>query len=262
MAEKDELSSKVQVKTILKGAAAQSVRPAAMAGFKVADFQMNNGAAYESVEDVLKNEIAALHSAIASLNGEIANIKKKHEQEIKTATDKGVQDGTALGMVEGEKKALAKFNANLKILQDNMAQTFENLYTQQKENFGKVESAVAEIALAIAKRVFCEEITQNPNIIARVIKEALTFLGQEEMLKIRLNPQDMDSAVEKETFWKPVISSLKNVELVIDETIERGGCLLEAQNGSSIDMRLETIWEHIEETIRWLYSSQAPAQSV
>jgi len=253
MEEKEKDQGKVQLKTILKGNAAQAIRPAAMAGFKVADFQVNPSIR-ETAEDRLKNEVAALQGQIATLNGEIANLKNKIERESKAGYDKGVQDGKASGTIDGEKKATEKFNADLKNLQANFTQTFESLTLQQKENFKKIENATAEIALAIAKRVFCEEAAQNPNIIARAIKEAFTFLGQEEKLKVRLNPKDLKIAETTEDIWKPVLNSLKSIDLVIDNSIEQGGCLLESENGSSIDMRLKTIWGHIEETVKRIYS--------
>ena len=249
----DKDPSKVQLKTILKGNAAMAIRPAAMAGFKVADFQ-TNPIARESTEDRLKNEAAALQSQIATLNGEIARLKQKSEQDAKAGYDKGVQDGKAQGKIEGEKSAMEKHNADLAKLQANTGQMLESLALQQKENFGKIENASAEIAIAIAKKVFCEEAAQNPNIIARAIKEAFTFLGQEEKLKVRLNPKDLETAEKTESVWKPILNSLKSIELVIDNSIEQGGCLIEAENGSSIDMRLQTVWGHIEETVKRIYS--------
>jgi len=251
MEEKDP--TKVQLKTILKGNAAQAIRPAAMAGFKVADFQLNPSAR-ETAEDRLKNEVAGLQGQIANLNGEISRLKQKNEQESKVGYDKGFKDGKASGTVDGEKAATEKFNANLKKLQDSIEKTFESFAMQQKENFDKIENATAEIAIAVAKRVFCEEAAQNPNIVARAIKEAFTFLGQEEKLKVRLNPQDIEIAERTDSVWKPMMNSLKNIELVIDNSIEQGCCLLESENGSSIDMRLQTIWSHIEETVKRIYS--------
>ena len=251
MEEKDP--TKVQLKTILKGNAAQAIRPAAMAGFKVADFQLNPSAR-ETAEDRLKNEVAALQGQIATLNGEISNLKQKSEQDSKVGYDKGLKDGKALGAVDGEKRATEKFDANLKNLQASVEQTLESLALQQKENFEKIENATAEIAIAVAKRVFCEEAAQNPNIVAKAIKEAFTFLGQEEKLKVRLNPQDISAAEKTEVIWKPILNSLKSIELVIDNSIEQGCCLLESENGSSIDMRLQTIWGHIEETVKRIYS--------
>jgi len=254
MEEKEKDQGKVQLKTILKGNAAQAaIRPAAMAGFKVADFQINPSAR-ETPEDRMKNEIASLQGQLATLNGEIANLKNKLERETKINYDKGIQDGKALGTADGEKKAMEKFNENLKKLQTDIEKTFESFALQQKEIFEKIENATAEIAIAIAKRVFCEEAAQNPNIIARAIKEAFTFLGQEEKLKIRVNSQDIETAERTESVWKPMLNSLKSIELVIDNSIEQGGCLLESENGSSIDMRLKTIWGHIEETVKRIYS--------
>jgi flagellar assembly protein FliH len=252
MEEKDQ--GKVQLKTILKGNAAMAIRPAAMAGFKVADFQMNPSAR-ETVEDRLRNEVAGLQGQVATLNGEIANLKQKNEHDSKAGYDKGLQDGKALGAKDGEKKAREKFNADLKNLQASTEKTLESLASQQKENFGKIENATADIAIAIAKKVFCEEAAQNPNVVARAIKEAFTFLGQEEKLIVRLNPQDIETAERTESIWKPIMNSLKNIELVIDNTIEQGGCLLESENGSSIDMRLQTIWGHIEETVKRIYTN-------
>jgi len=229
MEEKDP--SKVQLKTILKGNAAMAIRPAAMAGFKVADFQVNP-AARETVEDRLRNEVAALQGQVANLNGEIARLKQKNEQDSKAGYDKGLQEGKVLGAKEGEKKATEKFDANIKSLQASTEKTLKSLALQQKENFEKIENATAEIAIAIAKKVFCEEAAQNPNIIAKAIKEAFTFLGQEEKLKIRLNPGDVAGAEKTESVWKPMLNSLKSIELVVDNSIEQGGCLLESENGS------------------------------
>ena len=252
MSQKED-PGKVQLKTILKGNAARSVRPAAMSGFKVADFQMNPKAAMDSAEDRLKKEIANLQSQITAFNGEKEDLRKKSEQDVKDAHGKGLKEGKDLGMAEGEKKALEKWNAELSALQVATAQTFESLAKQQRENFEKIENATVEIALAVTRRIFCEETAKNPNIIARVLKEAFTFLGQEEKLKVRLNPLDVASAEKTESFWRPVMSSLKSVELVPDGSIEKGGCLLESENGSSVDMRVQTVFGHIEETVKKIF---------
>jgi len=252
--DEEEQPGKVQIKAILKGNAAQAVRPAAMSGFKVADFQINPGAMVETAEERLKRELSVLQAQIATLNGEITNLKNKAEQDAKAAHDKGVKEGKSLGAADGEKKAIEKWNADLKVLQESVTKEIENLAVQQKEIFEKISSETTEIALAVAKRVFCEEAAQNPNIISRILKEAFAFLGQEEKLRVRLNPADIASAKDTESFWKPVMSSLKSVDLIVDESIEKGGALLESENGSSIDMRLQTIFGHIEEVVKRVYS--------
>jgi flagellar biosynthesis/type III secretory pathway protein FliH len=64
---------------------------------------------------------------------------------------------------------------------------------------------------------------------------------------------DVASAEKTESFWMPVSSSIKNVEIVCDEAIEKGGCLLESENGSSVDMRVQTVLKHLEEGIKRIY---------
>jgi len=216
---------------------------------------MNPKATLESAEDRLRAEVTNLQSQIATLKGETENLKSKAQQEAKNAHDKGFQEGKTAGTVEGEKIATEKWKAELAALRGSVDQTFESLAAKQKENFEKIESVTTEIALAIAKRIFCEEAINNPNIIARVLKETFVFLGQEEKLRVRLNPLDVTPANETESFWKPAMGLLKNVELIPDSTIERGGCLLESENGSSVDMRVQTVLGHIEETVRQIYSN-------
>jgi len=225
-----------------------------MAGFKVADFQRNPKATLDSAEDRLRAEVTNLQSQIATLKGEAENLKKKAEQDAKNAHDKGFQDGKTAGKAEGEKISTEKWKAELAALQGSVNQTFDSMAAQQKENFAKIEGVTTEIALAIAKRIFCEEAINNPNIIARVLKETFVFLGQEEKLKVRLNPLDVKPANETESFWKPAMGSLKSVELIPDASIEKGGCLLESENGSSVDMRVQTVLGHIEETVKQIYS--------
>jgi flagellar assembly protein FliH len=254
LAAMEEEPGKVAVKAILKGNAAQAVRPASMSGFKVADFQLNP-AAKETAEEYLKNEVSSLQSRVANLNGEIENSKKKSDQDAKAAHDKGVQEGRALGIAEGEKKALEKWEENLKKLQEEAVRAFETLAAQQREHFENLRKASTEVAIAVAKRIFCEEAAQNPNIITRAMQEAFTFLGQEEKIRVRLNSMDINSAEQTEALWKPIAGSLKDVDLVIDNTIEAGGCLLESEKGSSVDMRVQTIFGHVEESVRKLYSN-------
>jgi len=251
----NEDPGKVQLKAILKGSAAQAIRPAAMAGFKVAEFQMNPKATMDSPEDRLRAEITNLQSQIATLKGEAENLKNKAQQDAKAAHDKGFQEGKTQGTAEGERISTEKWKAELAALQNSVAQTFESIAAQQKENFKKIEGITTEIAIAIAKRIFCEEAINNPNIIARVLKETFVFLGQEEKLKVRLNPLDITPANETESFWKPAMGSLKSVELVPDSSIEKGGCLLESENGSSVDMRVQTVLGHIEETVKQIYNN-------
>jgi flagellar biosynthesis/type III secretory pathway protein FliH len=134
MEEKDQ--GKVQLKTILKGNAAQAIRPAAMSGFKMADFQINPSVR-ETAEDRLRNEVAALQGQVATLNGEISNLKKKSEQDSKAGYDKGFKEGKDLGTADGEKVAMERFNVTLKSLQDSIETTFESVALQQKEFFAK-----------------------------------------------------------------------------------------------------------------------------
>jgi len=110
------------------------------------------------------------------------------------------------------------------------------------------ETRVVQLAIAIAERVIRREVGHAPNIPQTLVCEALELAAGSNRIKIRLHPQDVEfvgDSIESVGARNPEINPM---EFVADESISRGGCLVETQFGE-IDQRIETQLARIEEEL-------------
>jgi flagellar assembly protein FliH len=246
-------TGKVGLKGILKGGSAQALRPAAMEGFRVADFHRDTHAT-QRPEDQLQAEVRRLENQLAQSKSEIAKLNDRLLKETKAAQSSGYQEGHFKGLAEGEKNAEDIWQAQIKVIRQDVAETLDNIALQHRQLFGALQDTCVELALGIAERVFCAEAECSQTLIHQVIAESFQYLGQEERLRIRINPLDLALSEKGESFWRPLAGNVQSIELVPDPRIERGGCLVEAEKGGSIDMRTQTLFANLAEAVRTAYA--------
>ena len=245
---------KVGLKGILKSGTPQShaVRPAAMEGFQVADFHRDTQSRVRK-EDASQLEIRKLEGQLAQAKSEIAQLKDKLTKETESARGQGYQEGHFKGLAEGEKNAEEVWTAQIELIRKDVAENLEQIAQQQNQRFEELQNACVELAIGLAKKIYCYESQQSKTLISQVLAEAFQYLGQEEKLRVRINPLDLVLAEKAESFWRPIASNVQSLELVADPSIDRGGCLIESEKGGSIDRRTQTALNNLEESIRTAY---------
>ncbi len=253
---------KVGLKGILKsGAQAHALRPAAMDGFQVADFHRDHSQKVRQ-DDAEQREIRRLEGELAQSKSEIARLQDTIAKETKKAHGEGLQEGHFKGLEEGEKNAEAIWMAQIEVIRKDTAEVLENLALQHSESAAALRGAAVELALGFCTRLFMEEVQHNPAVLTRVISEAFEYLGQEERLRLRVNPLDLTLAEKGGSFWRPLSSAVQAMEVVADARIERGGCLLESEKGGTIDMRVHTLLANMEAHVRAAYSQLCASEAV
>ncbi len=150
---------------------------------------------------------------------------------LEEAYQRGFQDGVQ----KGREEALAQMEAELSQGHGEIQEALKRIASVEETVLREYESDLLDVALTAASRIVRERIDQSDPVAVRTIQEALASLPERTRFKIRLNAQDMKAAtasLEKEI-------AEKRIELVEDNTISRGGCMLETSAGS-IDATLET----------------------
>lgn len=252
---------KVALKGILKGGeGAHTIRPAAMDGFQVAGFHRSQQA-QNKTEELAQAEIRRLESQVAGLKSEVSQLKDRLERETKAAHNQGVQEGRIQGMGEGEKNAEALWLAQIDVIRKDVASSLDQLASTHADDMQRLRDATVELALGLARRLYCTEAENNPDIISHVIAEAFLYLGQEESLRVRVNPLDLTLAENGGSFWKPLAATVRSLELVADARVDRGGCVIDADKGGSIDLRLSTLLGNLENSVRAAYAQFKATES-
>ncbi len=132
---------------------------------------------------------------------------------------------------------LAKNHAVVEQLTGNIIREYERL---QRE----AERGVVALALGIAERIVKREVRLDNEMVVRQIHEATKRIIGVERIKIRVNPADEEFVREHRTQILASSDAVRDVAVERDETIERGGCILESESGN-VDALIATQLERI-----------------
>lgn len=101
------------------------------------------------------------------------------------------------------------------------------------------ESSLLRLAGAIAARVIRRELSADPDIPLAYVREALELTSDAGEITLRLHPDDAHTLHGAISEIAGQLGRLGRVEIVSDDQVARGGCLLTTQFGAA-DQRIET----------------------
>jgi flagellar assembly protein FliH len=134
------------------------------------------------------------------------------------------------GFEQGRKDGLELEAKQLQQQKQRMEALFAEIQGLKSSIFKEAEQELVFLSTLIAKRIVGEEIRSDPGVIRRTVQRAMELVSDRSRLKISVNPEDMD---EMQRIMPELASMTKGgqLQVVEDETIERGGCLLETGFG-------------------------------
>jgi len=163
-------------------------------------------------------------------------------KEIKeSAYAEGFMKGEAVGM-ESERKRLQS-------IFDTFDKAMSELREFKKALCHNTEKGAVELALAIAEKVVYHEVSVNKETLLGVLKGAFEKVIDPEKIKIRINKLDLQFINESGCQISELTDNLKDVILEGDDTITRGGCVIETGFGS-IDARIESQLQAVGDLLR------------
>jgi flagellar assembly protein FliH len=162
--------------------------------------------------------------------------------EIETqARDRGYDDGRNKGYDEGKEEVNRLINSLNRII----SATIE----RRNEIIKNVEQQLMMIVLLIARKVIKTISEHQKGVVMQNIREALYKVRGRTDVVIRVNIEDLELTTEhKEEFLK-LMDDIKNVTVLEDSTVDRGGCIIETDFGN-IDARMASQFQEIENRIK------------
>lgn len=154
--------------------------------------------------------------------------------EVQSAYDKGFSDGQE-SSIAAYQSEIGKYKEWIKRI-DNLTRNLKKKFLIEVESF---EKSLIPISIMIAEKIISSEITVNGEIVINQVKNALQSIGDEQIYKITLNPDDIDILNEVKSDLVSDTSKIRNVEISSDVNIERGFCVLSTGAGI-IDAKLST----------------------
>jgi len=159
--------------------------------------------------------------------GNSLNLAETSREEIeKISYEKGYQEGK-----EQEREKIREIMMILK-------RTVKDLEIKKETIINEMERKIVEIAMATARKIIKKEIDRDPQIILRTVRESLKRIKQAQKITIKVNPLDWTTLkkVQPELLFSS--PGEESIYIEKDETIARGGSLIETDK-EIIDARIE-----------------------
>lgn len=181
-------------------------------------------------------------NGIQSLHHDLPiNLTEEHELESlrkarKEGYEEGYRDGFLAGQIEGYQQgssaAEQKFREQ-QLKQHHYIQQLLNKMAEAIRNelasfFSRVEEAVTELAIEIAKKVVEVEVKTNQEVVKKAVSQAIEELKGGN-ITVRLNPEDFSLLGNDLSLIN--LKEGVSVRFVSDESVERGGVVAESENG-------------------------------
>jgi flagellar assembly protein FliH len=156
------------------------------------------------------------------------------------AYEKGFEQGQKDGLSLGEKRVQETLS--------QMEALLRAMTGLKKQVYGEAEAELLRLSLEIARQIIRREIATDPSVVTRAIRAALEYLGDQNQVRVSVNPEDMKE-VQRQLPDLAQLFRLERFELVEDRALTRGGCTIETGFGrinGTIEDQLVILREELE----------------
>lgn len=153
----------------------------------------------------------------------------------------GHREGLEQGRQEGRAAGQAEWTEALAVAQ----RLIEAAHTYREQTVRATEAQIVALALQIAEKIIGDALAQQPELVQRVVTNALAHVLPNEDLHIRLHPRDAGAIQAAWAAAPPPAMAGHRWEVLADPDLQPGDVIIELPNGS-VDARLRTQLERIQ----------------
>ena len=110
------------------------------------------------------------------------------------------------------------------------------------------ETVVVQLAMAVARKIVGETANIDPTTVLQSAREAIRSARCEQKLRVRVRPEDESIMLQQMIELKRSNSEIGEIQVVSDESITLGGCIVESPLGT-IDAQFNTQLQSLERAI-------------
>jgi flagellar biosynthesis/type III secretory pathway protein FliH len=161
------------------------------------------------------------------------------ERRIRAARDAAI--------AESELRLRQRWEREREELKRQLAIALNGFAEERNSYFDRVESEVVHLALAIARKILQRETQLDPTLLAALVRIALDRMQSGPSVRLRTAPAEVEH-------WRRLGETAGGAarwEVVADDTLERGDCVVETELGKA-NFGFEAQLRDVEETFAQL----------
>jgi flagellar assembly protein FliH len=187
-------------------------------------------------------------SYLDRLRAEAAKIVEEARQQAAKIKAQAAEDGKQAAIQAASNTLRARLDQELASVLAALAQSVQTIEQSRHAWQRHWEQHAVKLAAAIAERLCRHELSRQPEITLRWIREALELASGSARVTVRLSPADQQTLGQQIEPIKRQLAGLGAVEVVADPAITPGGCRIDTEFGS-LDQQLESQLARITEEL-------------
>lgn len=184
--------------------------------------------------------------ALAELSAPTSSVADTREAPPLVMSDERarlIDEAYAHGLADGERKGLSRAQAQI----DGALAVISQITTQLEDVASlapaALEENVAALAVIVARQIITREVTVDPELVAELVRRALTEFPIDQRVRIRVHPLDLSLlTVAGAAPSSAPITGTRDASWLADPRVSRGGCLVEGSD-RIVDGRVDTALE-------------------
>ncbi|HEX5515655.1 MAG TPA: FliH/SctL family protein [Gammaproteobacteria bacterium] len=217
-------------------AAAPAVVPDSQAVATVSDSEL----------DRLRRALAEAEARVQELERQVAERDAAQDQDLAERRKAAEREASAVGYEQGLKLGEAAGRAELAESVAAFAQLLAAAKAALSAGLMDLEELAVEIAMEGVTKVLGRELGRAEGVLA-LIREVASRAREQAVLTVRLGERDYSLLQEHHEALSGALGGVR-VELVSDQRVAFGGCLVETENGT-LDGRLDQQLRRLKEAI-------------
>lgn len=168
--------------------------------------------------------------------------RQRFETELRALEEQAQREGFERGQLDGLEQAKAEYESQLTVMAD--------LINAMRASLDQTIDGVAELGIEVVSESVAKiigEATVSPDIVLSVVREVIRHAKERTKLVVRVSRADWSILEGREAELVAGLS-VGSVEIVADDRVQAGGCLLETAAGN-LDGRLEVQLERLREAL-------------
>jgi flagellar assembly protein FliH len=148
------------------------------------------------------------------------------------------------GFIQGEKAGMEIAEQKMEAVMRRYSESVLELEKLRTFLYAQVEHEVVKLSVEVAKKIVHREVQVDKEIIQTLVRVALSHVAEKSAVTVHLNPVDYNYLIAQRAELSQ--SEGRDISLLADKSIERGGCLIQTECGD-IDARIEEKFKEVEQ---------------
>ena len=180
----------------------------------------------------------------------VKNARDEADEMKVKAVQQGHEEGYKDGHEEGIKAAKQELSDAIKQANAKAEKTLQDAKAATADYFVRAEQDIANVVMLAIEKILPQHFLDVPQVVLPIVREAIKNVRDQKEVKVHVAPDNYDIVLmARAEFQGMLTDGTAILEIVSDESLKQGDCVIETPNGG-VDARLLTQIELMKNAIQ------------